>query len=134
MSHPNSQLNIPLLTVDDRQNSMFSEHIFEQADRGGMLLTDRINAQNFRLRQSEPGYEADWHMAGDPTLIAIQAGTLRIILRDGSHQDFKAGDMFIAADNLPEGMAFDAEKHGHQAKVVGDETLRAVHIKLGSPF
>ena len=124
----------PIIRIDRDHRSVFGETSFEKEVRGGMLLTDRIDAQNFRLRESKPGYEADWHMAGDATLIIVQAGVLRIELRDGSFRDFKAGDQFIAADTLPSGVDFDSEKHGHKALVIGEETLRAVHIKLGSPW
>ncbi len=96
----------------------------------GMLLTERIDAQNFRLRESSPGYCSAWHVAGDPTLIAIQQGVLRIILRDGSHRDFQSGDILIAQDHLPEGVLFDPGQHGHKAEVLGKKTLKAVHIKL----
>ncbi|MEO1050593.1 MAG: hypothetical protein AAFX87_08195 [Bacteroidota bacterium] len=121
---------IPVLTTDSTHISIFKEATFPETIRGGMILTDRINAQNLRLRVSEPGYTSDWHVAGDPTLIIIQQGTLRVILQDGSYKDFSAGDMFIAQDYLPEDIAFDPSKHGHRAEVIGDEVLRAVHVKL----
>ena len=110
--------------------SYFNEITFKKNDRNGMLLTDRIPAQNFRLRESMPGYFTDWHLSGDPTLIIIQKGILRISLQNGIYKDFKSGDMFIAADNLPENIFFDPNIHGHRAEVFGDETLLAVHIKL----
>jgi hypothetical protein len=110
--------------------SYFNEITFKKNDRNGMLLTDRIPAQNFRLRESMPGYFTDWHLSGDPTLIIIQKGILRISLQNGIYKDFKSGDMFIAADNLPENIVFDPNIHGHRAEVLGDETLLAVHIKL----
>jgi hypothetical protein len=69
-------------------------------------------------------------LSGDPTLIIIQKGILRISLQNGIYKDFKSGDMFIAADNLPENIVFDPKIHGHRAEVLGDETLLAVHIKL----
>jgi hypothetical protein len=110
--------------------SYFNEITFKKNDRNGMLLSDRIPAQNFRLRESMPGYSTDWHLSGDPTLIIIQKGILRISLQNGIYKDFKSGDMFIAADNLPENIFFDPNIHGHRAEVFGDETLLAVHIKL----
>jgi hypothetical protein len=110
--------------------SYFNEITFKKNDRNGMLLTDKIPAQNFRLRESMPGYFTDWHLSGDPTLIIIQKGILRISLQNGIYKDFKSGDMFIAADNLPENIVFDPNIHGHRAEVLGDETLLAVHIKL----
>ena len=110
--------------------SYFNEITFKKNNRNGMLLSDRIPGQYFRLRESLPGYSTDWHLSGDPTLIIIQKGILRISLQNGIYKDFKSGDMFIAADNLPENIVFDPNIHGHRAEVLGDETLLAVHIKL----
>lgn len=97
-----------------------------------MVLTDRINAQNLRLRESDPGYKSDWHVAGDPTLIVVQKGTLRICLRNGEYKDFTSGDLFIAQDYLPDHIKFDSDVHGHCAEVLGNEKFSAVHIKLSS--
>ena len=69
-------------------------------------------------------------MAGDPTLIIIRCGTLRIGLRNDEYRDFSAGDMFIARDCLQPHEAFDPQLHGHTAAVLGTENLLAVHIKL----
>lgn len=127
-------VQIPCIDTDDHGVSVFTERLFIQNHRGGMLLTDRIDAQNFRIRTSAPGYATDWHLAGDPTLISIQQGVLRVSLQNGEYRDFSTGDMFIAADNLPVGMTFDPEQHGHKATVIGNETLKAIHIKLGADF
>lgn len=118
------------ICCDQSHISVFSENCFEKTARNGMLLSDRIPAQNFRLRESMPGYSTDWHLAGDQTLIIIQKGILRISLQNGIYKDFKSGDMFIAADNLPENIVFDPNIHGHRAEVIGDEPLLALHIKL----
>ncbi|WP_323756613.1 hypothetical protein [Roseivirga sp.] len=123
-------INIPTLTVNEDSITVFSEEALPQHVRGGMVLTKRIDALNLRIRTSDAGYESDWHVAGDPTLIVIQSGILRITLRNGEHKDFSTGSMFIAKDYLPKHIPFDTEKHGHCAKVIGNETLLAVHIKL----
>lgn len=118
------------IAVNDRFESIFTEEIMEKEIRGGMVLSPRIETQSLRLRESAPGYETTWHLAGDPTLIIIQQGVLRITLQNGDYKDFKAGDQFIAKDALPESMIFDETKHGHKAAVVGSEVLKAVHVKL----
>lgn len=123
---------IPCLLVDQRGVSFFSTAEYPKNDRDGMLLSEQIAAKNFRFRESEPGYVTDWHLAGDPTLIIIQKGTLRIWLQNGSFKDFGAGSQLIAADNLSEGVIFDSTKHGHKAEVMGSETLFAIHIKLAN--
>lgn len=123
-------INIITITVDNNFVSVFSQEIYERSVRGGMILTDRINAQNLRLRESASGYTTDWHIAGDPTLIIVQQGTLRITLQNGEFKDFHTGDQFIAKDYLPNNISFDLKIHGHKAEVMGQDIFKAVHIKL----
>ena len=121
---------LSILTINENNLSIFGEVDMPKIIRGGMLLTDRIDALNLRLRESAPRYKSDWHVAGDPTLIIVQQGVLRIVLRDESYQDFGPGEHFVAQDYLPEGIDFDHARHGHRAEVIGNNTLQAVHIKL----
>ncbi|MFT6828537.1 MAG: hypothetical protein ACJAZV_001830 [Roseivirga sp.] len=125
-----SEITLTTISVNQEFISVFDQEVFPQHLSGGMILTERINALNFRIRESKAGYTSDWHVAGDPTLIIIQKGTLRIKLRNGEYQDFGTGTMFIAKDFLPKNIDFDTNKHGHKAEVMGEESLLAVHIKL----
>jgi len=111
--------------------SFFSDRQYSLEDYNGLFITDRIDALNFRHRVSEPGYFSSWHVAGDPTLIIVRSGILRIGLRDGEYRDFTTGDLFIAQDYLQPNEAFDDLIHGHTAELIGDDALLAVHIKLG---
>jgi hypothetical protein len=110
--------------------SVFSETDFEVHQRGGMLLTEQIASKNFRIRKSDIGYETDFHLSGDSTLIIILKGTLKIELQNGEFKTFSAGNSFIAKDDLPENVVFNNKIHGHKASVIGNETLEAIHIKL----
>ena len=121
---------IDVIDVDEDFVSVFRQEKFPKIQMGEMLLTDRIEVQNLRLRESNPGYESDWHVAGDATLILVQSGSLSLELRNKECKTFVAGDSFIAKDYLPKGVSFEDSKHGHKAKVVGKEVFRAVHIKL----
>jgi len=121
---------LPMLVTAEDGTTVWAQRDWPAEQRGGMRLSPRIDCSSLRLRSSEPGYTADWHVAGDPTLIVVRSGTLRLILRDGSAREFGPGDAFIAADKLPDGLAFDDAVHGHRAEVVGDTMLEAVHIKL----
>lgn len=125
-----SIFQISTIEVDNSFISIFSEVKHEKIQMGGMLLTDRIDALNFRLRESEAGYKTGFHVAGNPTLIIVQQGTLRISLQNGESKDFSAGDMFIAKDYLPKHIPFDKSIHGHRAEVISEQLLKAVHIKL----
>ncbi len=112
--------------------SVFTCESLSLEDYNGLFITSRIDALNFRHRYSEPKYFSDWHVAGDPTLIVIRSGTLRIGLRNGEYRDFSAGDMFVAKDALLPDELFDHQIHGHTAAVIGDQALTAVHIKLST--
>lgn len=121
---------IKCITTNKKYNSIFTEVTYEKNDRNGLIISEQIGAKNFRLRESKVGYSTNWHLAGDPTLIIIQKGTLRITLQNNQFIDFEAGEQFIATDNLPENIAFDSTIHGHKASVIGEENLMAIHIKL----
>lgn len=125
-------ITVPVLTNCDSGKSVFTEQHYSLEDYNGLAISPRIDAQNFRHRASEPGYFSSWHVAGDPTLIVVRQGTLRIGLRDGSYRDFSAGDQFIARDRLSCGEAFNDQHHGHTAQVIGDTPLLALHLKLES--
>ncbi len=125
-----TQIKIPTITTDSSFISIFSTEVFQKEIKGGMILSGRIDALNFRLRESEVGYKSSFHVAGDPTMIIIQQGILRITLQNSTYLDFRPGDVFIAKDYLPSEVDFDTNIHGHQASVIGKQNLKATHIKL----
>lgn len=120
-----------LVSVHDAGGrSMWGKILPPTEMRGGMLLSTRFGCTSLRMRESEPGYRTDWHVSGEAVLIVVQEGVLRIAIHEGEPRDFGPGDAFIVDDNLPEGQTFNPDRHGHTAEVVGDQTLRAIHIKL----
>jgi hypothetical protein len=137
-----NDINVPVLASSVIENSEktnttrktsyteFKNIKYSVEDYNGLFITERVDALNFRHRVSKPGYFSSWHVAGDPTLIIIRSGVLRIGLRNGEYRDFTSGDMFIAQDYLQENELFDNEIHGHTAELIGNENLSAVHIKL----
>ncbi|MEH6358678.1 MAG: hypothetical protein V7745_06790 [Pseudomonadales bacterium] len=127
-----TDITIPVLCNANTGYSTFSEQNYTLENYNGLFISPRIDALNFRHRISQPGYSSSWHVAGDPTLIIIRSGILRISLRDGSYRDFSAGDIFIAKDKLPENGMFDEKIHGHTAQLIGEQELLALHIKLES--
>lgn len=125
-------LIVPILCNVETEFSYFVDQQYSLEDYDGLFITSRQQALNFRHRVSEPGYFSDWHLAGDPTLILVRTGVLRIGLRGGSYRDFAAGDLFIAQDRLSDGMNFDNSLHGHTAQVISGQQLTALHLKLSS--
>lgn len=119
------------IDVDSNWKSYFTEKSTELSELGGMYISQRQQTLNFRYRKSLPNYQSDWHVAGDPTLIVIQSGTIEIELRNSECKQFSPGQAFVAADYLPVDVAF-SEQHGHRARVIGNDELVAIHFKLAT--
>ncbi|MFT4809497.1 MAG: hypothetical protein ACI9LX_002846 [Paraglaciecola sp.] len=111
-----ANFTIPILCNVETIQSYFIEQQYCLDDYNGIFISPRQTALNFRPRMSEPGYFSDWHVAGDPTLILIRSGILRIGIRDNSYRDFGAGDVFIAQDKLTANTSFNNNIHGHTAR------------------
>ncbi len=123
--------SIVTISIDESYCSTFSTTDISQSKLATDLwVSEQQTSLNFRYRSSPAGYQSDWHVAGDPTLIIVCTGCLEIELRDGSKKQFSAGEKFIARDFLPPHLAFDPLHHGHCARVMGEEEFSALHLKL----
>ena len=124
-----NKLSLITISNDGRGASMFGERSIQLIGEPVRMLSEQQNAENFRFRTSEAGYQSDWHTAGDSTLLIIVSGKVKIELRDQSSKTFASGSMFIAEDYLrPE--IIENSLHGHRARVIGEQPLLAIHIKL----
>lgn len=122
-------MRLPTISNDGHGASYFGHRDIELNGNITRQLSDQISAVNFRLRQSE-SYSSAYHVAGDPTLLIVLTGTMRIELPNGEAREFTQGDLYIAEDYLEAGVTFDETLHGHRAQMIGDIPYRAVHIKL----
>jgi hypothetical protein len=122
---------IDMITIDEEGCSIFTQIQHPLTDHGGMFISERQQALNFRHRTSQIGYKSDWHTAGDPTLIIVLQGQITLELRSGESKTFTAGQQFIAADYLLQSVE-DTSITGHRAFVNGTAPLQAVHIKLAT--
>jgi len=125
-----STTTLSCISVDENFISIFTEKQFKLSSHGDLWISEQQAAVNFRHRKSPSHYISDWHVAGDPTLIIVCSGTLKLELRDGSSKSFSPGEKFIAEDYLPKEHVFDDAIHGHRAMVIGNEPFTAIHIKL----
>jgi len=94
-----SSVSVITICNDDDHQSIFSTSTLPQTAHGDMWISDQQTCLNFRYRSSPQGYESDWHVAGDPTLIIISTGCIELELRDGTKKLFIAGQKFIARDH-----------------------------------
>jgi len=125
-----AMLTIAVVSSDGVGPSQFSEREVNLSGDEQRRLSEQISAVNFRLRTSSSDYSSSYHVAGDPTLLIVLSGTVRIELRNGEYKDFTNGEMFVAQDYLSDGIDFDDLKHGHRAEVVNDVPLSVLHLKL----
>lgn len=121
---------IPCISNDGRGVSFFNIREVELKGANERMLSEQIPALNFRLRQSDGSYSSDWHVAGDPTLLIVLSGTIKIHLRNGDSKKFSSGETFIAEDYLDPAVAFDDSQHGHRAEVMDREGISVLHLKL----
>jgi hypothetical protein len=131
VNNVHTDVTIDMITVDEAGRSVFAYVQHPVANHGGMFISERQQALNFRHRKSDVGYKSDWHTAGDPTLIIVMQGQITLELRSGEQKTFTTGQQFIAADYLLDNIK-DESITGHRASVDGDKPLQAVHIKLES--
>lgn len=122
-------MSLPTISNDGKGASFFDTR--EVTLNGDLTrqLSDQIPSINFRLRRSE-NYGSDYHVAGDPTLLIVLSGTIRIELPSGETREFSQGDLYVAEDYLDTGIKFKQGLHGHRAEMVGNTPYKAVHIKL----
>lgn len=83
-----------------------------------------------QFRVSPVGFRSDFHCTEAPQWTVVLAGAMEIGLRDGSTRLFRAGAFFYSSDLLPAGAEFDAGRHGHCSRQVGDVPLVTLFVKV----
>ena len=71
------RIKIPSIVNDGSGESYWSFHEIALQGNASWMLSEQQSALNFRLRSSATGYQSEWHVAGDPTLLlatTIQGG------------------------------------------------------------
>lgn len=85
----------------------------------------------WQLRESPVGFRSDFHCTEHPQWVFVLRGRMEIGLRDGSVRVFGPGGHFYSADLLPAGVTFDAARHGHRSRQLGDEPLQTLFVRSG---
>ncbi|MBL8317026.1 MAG: hypothetical protein JNJ42_01405 [Burkholderiaceae bacterium] len=83
----------------------------------------------YQLRESPAGFRSEFHCTENPQWVFILRGRMEIGLRDGSSRIFGPGEHFYSADTVPAGQPFDAQRHGHWSRQVGDEPLVTLFVR-----
>lgn len=131
MAENQKKIEITVVTNNGSGLSVFDKRCIALHGNQMRSLSEQQACENFRLRYSDPEYASGFHVAGDPTLLIMLSGVLRINLRSGESREFAAGEMFIAEDYLDPDVEFNDELHGHSAESISDQALQVLHLKLG---
>lgn len=93
------------------------------------LLSALKPAAGIQFRMSPVGFRSDFHCTETPQYLVVLSGAMEIGLQDGTSRVFGPGQHFYSADTLPAGETFDAKRHGHWSRQVGDQPLVTVFVR-----
>lgn len=92
-------------------------------------LSALMASGGYQLRESPVGFRSEFHCTENPQWVFILRGRMEIGLRDGSSRVFEPGEHFYADDRVPAGAGFDAQRHGHWSRQLGDEPLATLFVR-----
>jgi len=92
-------------------------------------LSDVFASAGYQLRTSPVGFCSTFHCTGAPQWVFVLGGQMEIGLQGGESRVFGPGEHFFSADVLPQGVAFDADIHGHWSRQVGDVPLVTLFVR-----
>jgi hypothetical protein len=93
------------------------------------MLSPLFSSGGYQLRHSPVGFRSSFHCTPAPQWVFILRGAMEISLQDGASRTFRPGEHFYSADTLPAGATFDATRHGHWSRQVGDEPLVTLFVR-----
>ncbi|GAA6143523.1 hypothetical protein [Hydrogenophaga sp. 5NK40-0174] len=120
------------LFTDSDGVARFREHTIALSEGNeAARLSPVVAASGLQLRRSPVGFRSAFHCTTTPQWLFVLQGCMEIGLQDGSVRQFRPGEHFYSNDTLPEGAVFDADKHGHCSRQVGDEPLVTAFVRGG---
>lgn len=99
----------------------FPFHELERHSDVPLLSTPYEEATHHSLRIVPPGWERDWGPASRRMIAIYLSGVGEIEASDGDVRKLLPGTILLAEDTAG---------RGHRVKVIGDESVRVVHIVL----
>ena len=92
-------------------------------------LSPLLPSGGLQWRESPVGFRSEFHCTETPQWLFVLRGAMEIGLQDGTSRVFRAGDHFYSTDTLPAGAVFDAKRHGHWSRQVGETPLVTVFVR-----
>ena len=120
---------VVLYTAADGRARWRDESVALTEGKPQARLSPLMASSGYQLRESPPGFRSEFHCTENPQWVFILRGRMEIGLQDGSSRVFAPGEHFYSADVLPAGATFDAKRHGHWSRQVGDEPLVTLFVR-----
>jgi hypothetical protein len=118
------------LFTDTDGSARFREHELPLSEGTPMsMLSALMPSGGYQLRHSPVGFRSSFHCTTTPQWVFILSGQMEIGLQGGSSRVFTAGQHFYSTDTVPEGASFDASRHGHWSRQLGDEPLVTLFVR-----
>lgn len=115
-------MKITRVWADEAGESHFEDRGVELKDSGPIgRLSDPIPARAVVLRENDPGYDYDWHVAPDRQFIVLLDGAIEIEVSDGSRRTFRGGEILLMEDTTG---------RGHKTRNVEARERRSAFILL----
>lgn len=115
-------MRITRIYADGEGASHFAEQEIELKDAGPIgRLSAPIPAQAVIFRQTESGYDYDWHVAPRRQFVVLLDGAIEIEVSDGNRRTFRGGDILLVEDTVGK---------GHRSRHIEDRERRSLFIAL----
>jgi len=85
------------------------------------LLSALSPATGIIFRETDPGYDYDWHNAPRRQYVINLSGGVEIEIGDGTRRRLNAGDVLLAEDTTG---------RGHRSRAIGDQPRRSILVTL----
>jgi hypothetical protein len=129
MADPPTFTKVTLFTDADGRARFREEALPLSEGKPQARLSALMASGGYQLRHSPVGFRSEFHCTENPQWVFILGGVMEIGLQDGSSRTFKPGAHFYSADVLPAGATFDAKRHGHWSRQVGQEPLVTLFVR-----
>lgn len=108
--------------ADANGESHFADLDIPLADGGPIgAMSERLPGHGVIFRETEPGYDLDWHCAPRRQYIVLLDGEIKLTVSDGETRRLAGGDVLLVEDTSGK---------GHQTRHTRSERRRSLFIPL----
>ena len=115
-------MRITRVGLTEGGGSCFDEVEIDLTDRGDLgRMSDPQGVTGAIFRETDPGYDLDWHNAPQRQLIVLLDGEIEVEVTSGERRRFAGGDVLLVEDTTGT---------GHRTRSIGDAVRRSIFLPL----